>query len=60
MRSAGAYQMKNPLGFIIAAPFVAMAAIPIVMGAVIFAPIYIPLAVACALVENSDEKLKVR
>ena len=52
--------MKNPLGFIIAAPFVAMAAIPIVMGAVIFAPIYIPLAVACALVENSDEKLKVR
>ncbi len=44
------------IGKLVGGAFVAMAAIPIVMGAVIFAPVVVPLAVGCVLLENNDKK----
>jgi hypothetical protein len=45
-------------GTILAMPFALMAAIPIVIGAIIFAPVYIPLALLCGWLEGSDAKGK--
>ncbi len=43
-------------GAILALPFALMAAIPIIIGGIIFAPIYIPLALLCGWLEGSDRK----
>lgn len=48
--------MKWTLGEVIAVPFVAMAAIPIAVGMVIFAPVYVPLAVVNSMVERSSDE----
>ena len=40
------------LGMLIMAAFVVMAGIPVLLGMAIFAPIVIPMALVCALVEN--------
>ena len=39
------------MGKLIALPFVLMAAIPILIGVVIFAPVFIPLALLCLWLE---------
>jgi hypothetical protein len=33
-----------------------MALIPLAMGAIIFAPVYVPMALLCALLESKDGK----
>jgi len=48
------------LGTIIGAAFVAMAAIPITIGAVIFAPVVVPLALICVSSEGGDKPLKTQ
>ena len=45
--------MKWTTGEVVAVPFALMAAIPIAIGAVIFAPIYLPIAVICSKRERS-------
>jgi hypothetical protein len=45
---AGGDPMKWTAGEVVAVPFALMAAIPIAIGAVIFAPIYLPIAVICS------------
>ena len=47
--------MKSAGGSIVAGFFVSMAAIPILMGMLIFAPIIIPLALACVVLESSGK-----
>lgn len=44
------------LASMIAVPFMAMAAIPVILGAVIFAPAYIPLAWICTYLEEKDKE----
>lgn len=45
--------MKSAGGSIVAGFFVSMAAIPILMGMLIFAPIFVPLALICVVLESS-------
>ena len=45
--------MKSAGGSVVAGFFVSMAAIPIVMGILIFAPVFIPLAIVCVVLESS-------
>jgi hypothetical protein len=49
---------SSVVGTLIAAPIAAMAAIPIVMGAILFAPVYIPLALICAHQEDAEKRRK--
>lgn len=42
------------MGKLLALPFVSMAAIPILIGAVIFAPVFIGLALLCLCLEGPD------
>ena len=42
------------MGKLLALPFVLMAAIPILIGAVIFAPVFIALALLCLCLEAPD------
>jgi hypothetical protein len=49
----GVIAMKSAGGSIVAGFFVSMAAIPILMGMLIFAPIFIPLALICVILESS-------
>jgi hypothetical protein len=51
----GVTEMKSAGGSIVAGFFVSMAAIPILMGLLIFAPIFIPLALICVVLESSRE-----
>jgi hypothetical protein len=44
--------MKSAGGSVVAWFFVSMAAIPILMGMVIFAPVFIPLALICVALED--------
>lgn len=47
--------MKWTLGEVIAVPFAVMAAIPIAIGAVIFAPVYVPIALICSKIEKPSD-----
>jgi len=49
----GVTPMKSAAGSVISGFFVSMAAIPILMGILIFAPIVIALAIACVVLESS-------
>jgi hypothetical protein len=49
----GVTAMKSAGGSIVAGFFVSMAAIPMLMGMLIFAPIFIPLALICVVLESS-------
>ena len=53
---AGDVPMKWTTGAVVALPFAVMAAIPIAIGAVIFAPIYVPIALVCSKIERSESK----
>ena len=51
----GVTAMKSAVGSVVAGFFVSMAAIPIVMGILIFAPVFIPLAIVCVVLESSRQ-----
>jgi hypothetical protein len=53
---AGGDPMKWTAGKVVAVPFALMAAIPIAIGAVIFAPIYVPIALVCSKMDRSGGK----
>lgn len=44
------------MGKLLALPFVLMAAIPIILGAMIFAPVFIGLALLCLALEGPDHQ----
>jgi mannitol-specific phosphotransferase system IIBC component len=48
--------MKPAWGRIVAVTIAVMAAIPMLMGVMIFAPVYSPLAVLCAWLETSGRE----
>lgn len=47
--------MKTAVGSVISGLFISMAAIPILMGILMFAPIVIPLAMVCVVLESSRQ-----
>ena len=50
--------MKSTVGALVAAPFVLMAAIPILIGVVIFAPVIIPMALLCGWLVSEHEVIR--